>query len=189
LDLSQLINDIHGINRKPALGSPPPVTQQPKTEYTAAATAVASVFVAKTINATFADPQLTIEELMEATCLSEDDVEDALHELRGLVNFKHGAAYPQDELFAAFDKFWMDWNPTDDAIRLAADLLQDEAFPHQPAEIAAKYNWLPQRLNPAIAYLANRKVIRVLQGIGSGPFVAYDVPPSDATRRFVRSRS
>lgn len=105
-----------------------------------------------------------------------------------MASLRYEHAYPEDELFATFDKFWMGWNPADDALRLAADLLNDNSFPHNPADIAARYDWSPRRLNPAIAYLANRDAARVLKGLGSAPFGVYDVHPTDATRRFLRSR-
>ena len=44
-DLKQLINDIHGVNRKPPLGHAPNPVGKPKTGFTAAATAIAEIFV------------------------------------------------------------------------------------------------------------------------------------------------
>lgn len=141
------------------------------------------------MNATSFDPQLTLEQLADTTGLSVDDVSDGLYELRGMVEVNYGHAFPRDELFAAFDMHWMGWSPPDDALRLAADLINDGGFPHAPESIAARYGWEPRRLNPAIAYLANREVVRALKGLGSAPFVAVDLHVTDATRRFVRSRS
>lgn len=189
-NLQQLINDIHGISRKPALGPAPAVTQEPRTGYSPAATAVARVFVTATKNATLDDPQKTIDALASETGLSIDDVRDALHELRSLVEV-HSDEYmwPKPELFATFDRFWMEWDPAHDALRLAADLINDIGFPTEPAKIAERYAWAPRRLNPAITHLAERGVIELLTALMSGPYVAVDIERTDATRRFVRSRS
>jgi hypothetical protein len=179
-NLQQLINDIHGVSRKPALGPSPLAMRQPTTGYTAAAT---------TTNAMFIDPQLTLDDLVKETNLSNEDVRDALHEIRDMVDDRYGRVRPREELFVTFDAFFMDWNPADDALRLAADLVNDGSFPHAPRDIATRYAWLPRRLNPALSYLANRKLICVLTALDMAPFVTVIVEPTDATRRFVRSRS
>ena len=96
--------------------------------------------------------------------------------------------WPKDELFASFDKHFKDWDPAEDALRLAADMLNDAEFPNGPPE-DCRALWLPvRRLNPAIAYLNNRNLIRCLQGCGTAPWIAFCVEKSDATRRFVKSR-
>ena len=79
----QLVNDIHGVSRKPSLGPPPALTAAaPSTGYSPAAIAVAKVFVETSETAMFGDPQLTVTQLAQRTALSEDDVRDALHELQ-----------------------------------------------------------------------------------------------------------
>lgn len=188
-NLQQLINDIHGLSRKPALGSAPAAAHGPKTGYSPAATAVARVFVMATQHGNFADPQKTTADLATETNLSAEDVTDALHELRGMVQVSFDSVWPKPELFAAFDRFWMDWDPAQDALRLAADLVNDASFPSEPREIAVRYGWAPRRLNPAIAFLGERGALKLLTALMSGPFVAVDIARTDATRRFVRSRS
>jgi hypothetical protein len=189
-NLQQLINDIHGINCKPALGPAPAAAQEPKTGYSPAATAVAKIFVMATTNATLADPQRTIDALASESGLPVEDVRDALHELRSLVQVHSDHdVWPEPGLFAAFDQFWMEWNPAQDALRLAADLVNDPEFPREPSKIAERYAWAPRRLNPSITYLGERSVVELLTALMSGPFVAVDIERTDATRRFVRSRS
>lgn len=188
-DLRDLVNDIHGVSRKPALGEPPAVATLPKTGYSSAATAVAQAFVEASKTAGFGDPELSIAALCDRTQLSEEDVTDALYELNGMVqvHFKH--VLPEDELFATFDKYFCEWNPETDALRLAADLINNKSFPCTPADIAELYEWSPRRLNPAISYLINRKIIRDMKAIGTAPWVTVRVDKTDATRRFVKSRS
>ena len=112
-----------------------------------------------------------------------------VHELRGMLETRHGFVYPKDELFVSFDKFWMGWDPAQDALRLAADLVNDDEFPRDPTSIAARYDWSPRRLNPAIAFLSNRNALQTLGGMGTAPYGAAMIRSNDATRRFVRSRS
>jgi hypothetical protein len=187
LDLTQLINDIHGLTRKPLLGPVPKA--EPSTGYSAAATAIARVFVERTRFATFGDPQFTVEALAEAAGQTREDVIDGLHELQAFFKLGFGRALPKDSLFGEFDRYWQSWDPAEDALRLAADIASDPGFPAAPSEIAERYTWEARRLNPAIAYLDDRGAVRTLKGIGTGPFIAYQVVGTDATRRFVKSRS
>lgn len=188
-DMRKLVDDIHGLSRKPPLGPAPEATSLPSTGYSKAATAVAKVLVEQTETAVFGDPQRSTADLAAATGLSVEDVEDALHELRDLLNVNFDRVLPKDELFATFDEHFKEWSPTRDALRLAADLVNDESFPSSTAEIAERYGWPPRRINPAIAYLINRKLIRNSKVLGSSPWLSAWVQKNDATRRFVKSRS
>lgn len=189
-DIKQLINDIYGITRKPPLGQPPAAVAAMKTGYSAAANSVARFFVERTCTAQKYDPQTSFDELMEATQLTRDDVVDAVHELSGMVQSLHDEiVFPEDELFSNFDQYWKDWNPSDDALKLASDMVNDPNFPAEPSKIGALYGWLPRRLNPAIAYLENRKLIDSLRAIDGEGWIAFDIRKTEATRRFVKSRS
>jgi hypothetical protein len=90
---------------------------------------------------------LTLSDLCERTSLSEDDVQDALHELGDMVEGNQHAIFPQAEIFATFDFCFRDWNPADDALILAADLVNDDSFPREPHKIAKRDGWPPRRLN------------------------------------------
>lgn len=192
-DIGQLINDIHGVLKKPPLRKAPVSVQEVErasTGYSAAATAVAKVFVESTKHARKFDPMCSIEELATQTGLSEEDVADAIHEMSGLVVASpRKPVYPEDELFVTFDRFWMAWDPADDALKLASDMLNDAAFPTEPAEIGKRFAWEARRLNPAMAYLVNRKLVRFLKAMNGGPWLVVVIQKTDDTRRFVKSRS
>lgn len=189
-EVHQLVNDIHGVSRKPSLGAPPVSGLAIPTGYSLAATAVANVFVEASETATFGDPQLTIEELATQTALSEDDVRDALHELQSYFKVSFDRALPKDELFVVFDKHFKQWDPATDALALARDIVSDESFPANTAEIGERYGWPPRRLNPAIAYLINRDLVMDSKALGTHPWItAWVQKKTDATRRFVKSRS
>jgi hypothetical protein len=190
-DLLQLVNDIYGVTRKPAIGEPPPAVvsaSRQETGYSAAASAIARIFVEGSPNALFGDLQLTIDDLQTRTGLSEEDVEDALYELSDFVNVKFSRALAKEKLYVEFDKYWQSWDPARDALRLAADLVNDPQFPHGTKEIADRYGWPPRRINPAIAYLLGRSLIRNSRVLGSSPWITVWVDKTDDTRRFVRNR-
>ncbi|WP_108516989.1 hypothetical protein [Bradyrhizobium algeriense] len=77
----------------------------------------------------FGDPQKSTGELATAVDVSEDDIEDALHELRDLVTVSFDRVLPKADLFATFDKHFMEWSPQEDALRIAADLVNDPSMP------------------------------------------------------------
>lgn len=188
-NLQQLINDIHGVSRKPALGPAPSAVVAPKTGYSSAATAVAGLFVTTSKNGQFADLQLSVSEIMEQTGLSKDDVTDALHELRHRVKVIFDRVLPKDTLYAEFDQHWQTWDPADDALKLATDLMNDDQFPTAPSEIGSRYGWPARRLNPAMSHLRERDAVNMLETLASGPFICAQIRKTDSTRRFVKSRN
>lgn len=190
-DLTNLVNDIYGISKKPSRGSPPVVVgvaQQSGAGYSAAATAIAKVFSDRTTHAYYGDPSITVEELARDLVLTEEDVADALHELRALVKENFGHVRAEPELFAIFDKYWREWSPADDALKLAVDLIQAEGFPSQVAEIASIYGWDARRMNPALAYLMSRRLVFASEALGTMPWLTHWIQKTDETRRFVRSK-
>ncbi|PYT20586.1 MAG: hypothetical protein DMG58_33760 [Acidobacteria bacterium] len=66
-----------------------------------------------------------------ATALSEEDVSDALYELKGMVEEQYGTVIPLPELYVTLDKHFKEWDPATDALTLAADLLNDASFPRE----------------------------------------------------------
>jgi hypothetical protein len=191
-DVSQLINDIHGISKKPALGPAPTIVRQGKeaqTGYSAAASILAKYFVEITDLGRKFEPFAKVEDISAATGLSHDDIVDAAHELSGLVTVHQlGSIYPEEELFVRFDKFWKPWDPAADALTIATHLNNDDAFPSRPEEIAHILGWEPRRLNPALAFLCQRKLVQDMRAINTGPWLVNAVRKTDATRRFVKSR-
>lgn len=118
-----------------------------------------------------------------------DDVTDAVHELRAFLEVHHHQIYSKDSLFSEFDQYWQEWNPAQDALKLAADMVNDEEFPEALRDIAEKYGWPARRLNPAANYLCERDVVDPLNALGSAPFSSACIMKTVATRRFVKSRS
>jgi hypothetical protein len=191
-DIAQLINDIYGVSRKPPRGAPPAAVQNAaaaKTGYSAAASAVARLFVERSQHGLFADPQMDVEDVAKETGLSLEDAKDALYELSGFLKISLDHVLVQGTLFAEFDRYWKPWNPAEDALRLAADIVNDPELPADCKQIAERYGWEPRRLNPAIAYLLERRLIVDYQAIGSAPWAIVRIVGNEHIRRFVKSRS
>jgi hypothetical protein len=193
-DVAQLVNDIYGVTKKPVLGQAPTVATEIKTStdsgFSPAANAVAKVFVVRTKCARKFDPWLEINDLVAATGLSDEDVQDAVHELHGMVHADHyGRVHPEAELFVTFDRFSMPWDPREDALKLAVDMQNSADFPEDPNAIAEIYGWEARRLNPAMAYLINRKLVKERSHLCMGDWLAASIERTPATRRFVKSRS
>jgi hypothetical protein len=189
-DITKLIHRIHGISDKPPLGEAPAlVGTNQNTGYSAAANHVAEIFVRHSKTGVVFDPNMRHEALQEECGLSEDDLEDALHELQNFIKNERYGVSAKDELFVEFDEHFMGWKPADDALQLATRITNEENFPREPAKIAALFGWGPRRLNPAISFLDNRKLARVLTALQQPPWAAILVEKNDATIRFVKSRS
>jgi hypothetical protein len=191
-DILQLVNDIYGVNRRPPRGTPPKAVEtanETKTGYSAAATAIARVLVERTEYAVFADPQMGVSELADNTGLSVEDTKDGLYELSAFLTVSHDRVLPKDILFAEFDRHWKSWEPAQDALRLAADIVNDPKFPADPKQIAERYGWEPRRLNPAITYLLERQLIVDYTALSTQPFAIARVVGNEHIRRFVKSRS
>ena len=110
--------------------------------------------------------QTSRSEIAAATGLSEDDVADALYELRNFMKSGTTAIMAEGTLYAEFDKYVFDRDPAADALVIAQALQNDPTFPENAAEIAERLQWPPRRLNPALAYLVDRRVVWDTQLLG-----------------------
>lgn len=192
-DITQLINDIHGISRKPPLGpAPQAVTQsaETRTGYSAAANAIARLFVERTKYGVFADPQFSVEKLAEEAGLTIPDTKDGLYELSHFLKVSLDHVLVQPSLFTEFDRYCQPWNPADDALKLAADIANDEKFPVDCQQITDRYGWEPRRLNPAITYLLDRGMLLNCKALGTPEFAMVQViGKEDEIRRFLKGRA
>lgn len=188
--IKQLISDIFAFTRKPALGQRPNAVNQPASPYSSAAMAVAEYFCKNTQHAVWGDPQISEEYLAKSVGLSLDDTKDALYELRHFFRESHFDIMPDKNLWSEFDKYFIDGaDPVQDAIQIATDLLNDPEFPSSLPQIAEKFGWTERRLNPAVAYLLERKLVDDSHYMGTGDWVTSQIRKSDSTRRFVKSRN
>ena len=164
------------------------------TGYSPAATAIARFFVEHGKDGLLYETRIMFDELAKETGLSAEDMKDALYELSDYVNFtqrpnSQDRVMVRETLYAEFDRYWMEWITTDDALRLATDLVHDENFPSDPQEIVERYGWTPRRLNPVIRYLLERDLIVDYRLALGRNFAAERISANEHTRRFVKSRS
>jgi hypothetical protein len=191
-DIAQLINDIYALTRKPPKGPVPAAVQNSQasqTGYSAAANTVARYFVEKSEDGLFGDPMCDVDVLAREVGLSVEDTEDSIHELSGFLRLSNDHVLVEGSLFAEFDRYWKTWKTADDALRLAADIMSDPAFPSNCEEIGARYQWEPRRLNSTVYYLLERSLIVDYKGIGTAPWAVFRIVGNQNMRRFVKSRS
>jgi hypothetical protein len=85
--VSQLVSDIHGISRRPPLGPVPAVVnsaRETQSGLSAAAFAIARLFIEKIQHGLSHDPTFSPEQFREALSLTDEDIRDGVHELEGL---------------------------------------------------------------------------------------------------------
>ena len=197
-DVAQLSSDIHGVTRKPAIGSAPTVLGHPVTLYSPAAMAVADYFCRETKHAATLDPVVTLGDLSVAVDLSLEDTVDALHEVRAFIKENQTLGPRDGHIVWPRPAFWPEFDPyfqynRDDPVRdasvIAARMINDQMFPTRLSEIAEILEWRPRRINPAAAYLMDRGIVRHYSFLGMQNWVVGVIERTDATRRFVKSRS
>jgi TIR domain len=196
-DLKRLIHDIHGLSRKPPLG-PPPASVRPAIRETyglsPCAAKIAGEFLKRSTTGRHGDPQMEVEELLEATELLEDDLAEGVEELkdRGLVGtldvggcaLGYFAVEPTSRFFAELDASAMEWRPEEDAVRLAAELINAGGYLYLPKAIE-EIGWQPRRANPALTYLIERRLVDI-SNENSWPLVSDHIDKNPKTRRFVQ---
>jgi len=201
-DIEQLISDIHDVSRKPTLGTPPPVIVAHRygTGLSAAAEAIVRVFMDRSETHMAMDPILSPDDVRQSTGLSDDDIIDAIDELKGqrLAQIHEAigcgrigfdCVTPESELFVRMDKHFMPWNPEEDGLRIAADMVNNNEDGANIQQLAQQYGWEPRRMNPAVAFLANLKLVEISDNCGTHPWINSWIWATPATRRFVRGRS
>ena len=200
--LKALVSFIHGVSEKPSLGSTPAIIKESsrgQLGLSVAAEAIVRHIVENSTNAETLDPGLTPEFVRQITELSDDDIVDAVDELesrgfvRKLSSLGCGALGfhllgPEPALFAKFDKHFKDWDSEADALRIAADLV-NELDGGLVSALAERYGWPPRRINPAIIFLEERSLIQSSASLGDHPWIRSWIRKNAATRRFLRDRS
>lgn len=187
-DLTALIRTVQGVSRRPQRG-PAALSSQPDERYTEAALMVARLYVEESQTGRWPDPTFDVSELQARTGLSADEIDDATHELGSLLKcFQRGTFAATDELFAELDNRFCEWDPSADALRIAAELVNGPDEITASEELPKRFTWSVRRTNAAITYLAMRRLIQTSKSI-SHPMVAPWVRRISETRRFVKSRS
>jgi hypothetical protein len=195
-EVEGLIADIHGVSRKPERGAAPRyVKQVPEglKGWSPAAAAIAEHLVRTSKHGRKFDPQVTAASVAEATGLPEEDIRIGLLDLAdsGLIersrSLSSDAFWPTNSLFVEFDRHFLDFDSEQDAVTIANRLVSQKIEFIGIDDLAALFSdWTPRRLNSALNYLDDAKLIQPLKALDSGPWTMKCLRVTDQTRRFVR---
>ena len=197
-DMRALVGAIHGLSEKPPLGFAPRAVLEAnqRTGLSPAAESIARMMIERSEYGDTHDPNLDEASLKAATEMADDDIIDAIDELEryGLVGKittlgcgPLGFAYvhPKSPMFWTLDEFYKPWNPRQDALRIAAELVNGTDNDSIP-KMAEKLGWPPRRMNPAVNFLVDHGYVRGSQESGTHPWTTYWVQKIPETRRFLR---
>ena len=193
-ELKGLVDRLHGVSRKPALGTAPKyVKQAPKglEGWSSAAIAVGKYVVESSVNAMVSDRVVTTEGLPEALNISPADVRIAILDLKDAGFLRemnvHGHYAPQPALFVDFDEAFMPFSPKDDAKTIANRMVNAEGSVVNVETLAEELEWPPRRFNSAVCYLERAGAIRARHALASAPWRVVQLVCTDETLRFARS--
>ena len=192
--MAELVSDLWGRSRKPELGAPPVAAVAPPPPYSQVALALAERFVRESENGLRLDPQLDAGRLLDELAITDDDLVDAIHELRSVDavhEIKHSSGWivtPTENTFAEFDHLWMPWGPPEDARSLLTLLMTLPGRVGTTADLARTLSWEVRRINPAITWLDKRGYVSAELYLETFPWVAHRVRLTDDGRRFAKQQ-
>jgi len=191
-----LVDRLHGVSRKPALGAAPRYVQNAPAGFegwSPAAITVGSHIVESSKHAMPVDPIVTLDSLKDALDLETDDLRIALLDLHdgGFLREMNvqGHYAPQPALFVDFDEAFMPFSPRKDAIVLANRMMTGDSQTFETARVAEELGWEPRPTNSAICYLERAGAIKPLTALASDPWRAVQLIRTDNTLRFARNHA
>ena len=191
-----LVDRLHGVSRKPALGSAPHYVHNAPAGlegWSTAAIAVGRHIVEISNHAMSVDPIVTLDSLEDALDLQPDDLRIALLDLHDGGYLRemnvHGHYAPQTALFVEFDEAFMPLSPREDAIVLANRMVTSGERAFDTAQLAEGLGWEPRRTNSAICYLERAGAIKSRTTLASAPWRAVQLIRTDDTLRFARNHA
>jgi hypothetical protein len=195
-EVAALIADIHGVSCKPALGSAPRYARsvpEGLKAWSPSAVAVAEYLVRNSETGRKFEPQATVAEVAQTTGLPEEDIRLGVLDLKDNALIEESKTigsdrfWPNIGLFVEFDRHFMDFDNERDAVAVANWLVSEKTSQITTEKIAAQFaEWTPRRLNSALNYLDEAKVINARKAINQGPWTMMGLMVTDRTLRFVR---
>lgn len=95
---------------------------------------------------------------------------------------------PTAGFFVVTDPLLQEWTPTEDAVVLAAAMVNSGHDYANLAQVDQALGWGPRRINPAAEYLSQQGIIRPLNEMGSAPYAFSSAAISFRTRRFAEGK-
>lgn len=195
-EIAALIAEIHGVSRKPTRGPAPSYAKavpEGLKAWSAAAISVAEYLVRTSKNGLKFDPQVRVSEIACTLNMPEEDVRLGALDLleAGVIeeSKENGsdAFWPTIGLFVEFDRHFLNFDNEQDAIALANCLVSAKIEKITIADLAPKFaEWPPRRLNSALNFLEEAKIIDANHAIGQAPWTMHHLWVTDRTRRFAR---
>lgn len=194
----QLINTILGISKKPAVKARPAYIDDAKQSdagLSPGAFVLAKYLVDKSEHGESMDPTCEPETLIADLPLSTDEIVDAVDELksRGLAK-THPSIMSSVQgldpvsttasLFSELDGHFCEWSPTEDALRIAAYLVNEKESANTQ-KLADEFGWPSRRMNPALSYLIDRDLVLHSKAI-NWPWRTSSIHKTNKTRRFLQ---
>jgi len=196
-EVEGLIADIHGVSRKPQRGDAPRYVKtvpEGLKGWSASAIAVAEYLVRNSECGGEMDPQVNVATICAATALPEEDVELGVLDLSeaGLVEclksmMRLECFWPKTGLFVEFDQHFLGFDNKRDAIAVTNWLVSQKIDGINIVELAPNFpDWPVRRLNSALNFLDDAKLIDPIKAIDSSPWTMHCLHVTDRTRRFAR---
>lgn len=193
-DRKSLLDRLHGVSRKPPLGTKPRYVQSAPaglSGWSPGALAVGRHLVEASENGMSHDPILTVQQLAIATGLDLDDAKVAVLDLKDAGYLWEGSipghVAAERALFAEFDEAYMPFSPAEDARIVANRLVAAEDRVLGVEGLAKELDWAPRRMNSAICYLERAGVIEARHALASKPWRSVQLIRTDRTLRFARN--
>ncbi|NIJ50747.1 toll/interleukin-1 receptor domain-containing protein [Rhizomicrobium electricum] len=193
--LRYLVDQIHGVSAKPPLGEKPRYVQRVGglAHLSPAAVAIGKHFA--NVNTTGAEfePQLSPEEVADATGLSSEDVEIGILDLvqAGMLHetdvIGDSTVWALGPLFITFDEHVHGWRPADDARALAAVMVNNGRDEYDPEELMELTGWSKRRMNAALHAVEKADIARCEQYLDGTDWAVSSLRVSPQTRRAARS--
>lgn len=192
-DLKGLVDRLHGVSRKPALGAAPRYVQTAPdglAGWSSAAIAIGRHIVENSVSATVGEMVVTLDGLTEALDIATDDMRIALLDLHDAGFLRElnarGHYMPEPALFVDFDEAFMPFSPRADARTLANRMVVGESRTVDTKLLAEEIGWEPRRINSAICYLERAGAIHSRHALASAPWRSVQLVRTDQTLRFAR---
>jgi hypothetical protein len=200
-DFERLVADIHEVGWKPALGPRPRYLKSIPdglARWSRAVVAVAEYLVTNSKSGLFADPQATVDEVASAVSLPSEDVADAAFELAeaGFVDVRQSSEggdnhliWPEPSLFVEFDRHLAGIDSKGDAAAIVTWLLNSGNEGASADDVAKQFpEWNERRINSALTYLDEAKVVLSSKPIGSKWAISAFML-NERSRRFARENA
>jgi hypothetical protein len=195
-DLKSLVDRLHGVSRKPALGAAPSYVQPAPAGldgWSSAAIAVGRHVVETSANAMLVDPVVTLEDLAGTLDIDEGDLRIAVLDLADAGYLRElnarGHYAPEAALFVEFDEVFMPFSPREDAKMLANLMVTADERVLVTSDLADELGWTARRINSAIAYLERAGAMHSRHALASAPWRAVQLVRTDQTLRFARNHA